>query len=198
MEQAGATAQEVTWDDGPYYDLSVNLGKSQRYHSAMCEFYTRGHDIAQALTAISGSSAFVALLPDNPNTLVPKILTAVVALSTTLDLVFNPAKKADIHAALHKRFTHLAGEQRAATPNAESFQRIYSKRLEIEADEPPVRRLIDIKAQNDECRSRGVPIEGLVPLGFWQESWFGYLFTFGTRGLEKRIRNRAKAANRST
>lgn len=56
-------------------------------------------------------------------------------------------------------------------------------RLRIERDEPPVKRLVDLQARNDECRARNFAPEREVPLSGWQRR-FGYFFTFGMARLE--------------
>jgi len=161
----------------------------------MSDFYARAHDVALAVTALTGTSAFAALLPaDSPHTsaftlTLAKLLTAMVAAATTADLVFNPAKKADTYERLHRRFVELNAEMAATIPDETKLQEFTVQRLKIEADEPPVRRLIDIRSQNDECRSRGVPFKDLEPLGFLQRSPLAYFFDFNIHAIEKRKLN---------
>ena len=74
------------------------------------------------------------------------------------------------------------------------LQRAQTERLLIEADEPHVRRVIDLRAHNDELRAYGIAEADLLPLGFLQRSsWIGYFYDFGLSGLSKRISKKQSA-----
>jgi hypothetical protein len=55
------------------------------------------------------------------------------------------------------RFTNLAAELEKLPPTPENLAKVRAKRLEIEADETEVKRLVEIRATNEEARGRGVP-----------------------------------------
>ena len=190
MDQAGKATEEValSWHDDPCYDTSFGVAKSRRYHAMFRDFYRRCHQLALALTAFAGSAAFVSLLPANPNSALAKVLTAIVAFATISDLVVDFSKRADQHDALCRRFTELDAKIRAwDPPTHDHYRQACAERIRIEADEPNRQQLINIRAQNEEESARGVPLDRLLPLGFWQRSWLGYFFTFGEGGLRKRI-----------
>jgi hypothetical protein len=179
----------ASWDDDGYYDAAFGVGKSRRYHAFMRAFYQRLSDWTLAAQALTGAAAFVALLPAQPNSLLPKILTAVVAVAATLDLVFRFSQKARVHDELCGKFTQLAADMAEMTPNAKNLQSARASRIRLEASEPTERRLIDLRAHNDELSARGVSAERFVPLDFWQMSWLAYLFTFGESNIRKRMKN---------
>jgi hypothetical protein len=171
----------MSWDDGDFYDVAFAIHRSRRYHAKMRAFYQTFHDYTTAATAISGASGFVAIVADAA--VIAKVLTAIVAIASSLDLVFGFDKKAALHDGLCRRFTDLAARLEEWDQTIENLRRAKEARLEIEKDEPSEKRLIDLIAQNEESRSRGVSTDKLVKLTWWQRR-FGYLFTFGMKEIE--------------
>ncbi|MGY3036151.1 hypothetical protein ACVIIV_005321 [Bradyrhizobium sp. USDA 4354] len=173
------------WNEDEYYDVSFAVSKSRRYHAKMFEFYDWAHNLARVATALTGTASFFVLLAtDVGGVRTAKYLTAIVAIAATMDSIFRYQKKARRHEKLTRKFTELA--QRIATWEATptNLKKAKTDRLKIEATERPVRRLIDLQAQNEEARARGVPDSHLVPLSRSQRM-FGYVFTFGMRRLER-------------
>ena len=171
-----------TWDDDPYYVIAIGVHKSRRYHMKMCSFFQRLSDFVLALNAILGAGAFIALL-GNKDGFIVKVLIGIVALGSALDNVLGFAKKANLHADLCRKFTELAAKMAMWDANEENHKKAISERIKIEKDEPPVHRLIDLDARNEEMRSRGYSAEDLVPLS-WMQITFGYVFTFGMERQE--------------
>jgi hypothetical protein len=186
LEEAATTAErltvESTWDDEGYYDISFAVHKSRRYHAKMASFYRGCHHFVVASSALTGTSAFVALLSDNSTA--AKWLTGIVAVASTLDLVFAFSERADQHEALRRRFTDLAAHIAEWSATPENLARARSERLRIEADSSEEKRLVDLQADNEEARARGVRPEDLIPLSRPQR-WFGYVLTFGMRRIEE-------------
>jgi hypothetical protein len=87
------------------------------------------------------------------------------------------------HEALARRFTELSSKIASWDPCPQNLKKARAERLRIEKDKPPVRRLIDLQAQNEECRARDLPCEDLIPLSRSQRT-FGYIGTFDMRRLE--------------
>jgi hypothetical protein len=149
LDETAKTEGQMTWNDGEFYDVSFAINKSRRYHAKMRSFYQSCHDYSTAATALSGASGFVAVLSSAPT--IATYLTAIVAISSTLDLVFGFDKKASIHDGLYRRFTALAGTLEELPATMPSLVRAKEQRLAIEIDEPTERRIIDLIAQNDEA-----------------------------------------------
>jgi hypothetical protein len=170
------------WNDGDFYDASFSVHKSRRYHAKMRAFYRNLYDLTVAATALTGSAAFVSLIGDS--SWLAKWLTGIVAIASTLELVFGLSKKADIHDSLCRRFTELAADIERKEATEENLQEVRARRLMIERDEPTERRLIDLLAQNEECRSRGVSPDDLVPITMPQRV-LGYVWTFGMSRIDK-------------
>ncbi len=100
----------------------------------MRAFYQGCHDYTTAATAISGTSGFVAVLSNAPK--LAAWLTAVVALASTLDLVFGFDKKAVVHDALCRRFTELAAKIEAMSATEDNLIKAKEQRLAIEVTIP--------------------------------------------------------------
>ena len=184
----------ASWDDDGYYDVCFAVEKSRRYHAKMREFYDWWHNLARVTTALTGTASFFVLLANGLG--IAKWLTAFVAMAAAIDSVFRFERKARTQDGLYRRFTNLSARIAGWQPTPENLQKARAARLNIEADEPPVRRLVDLMAQNEECRARGVGDDGMVPLSMWQRT-FGYVFTFGLRRLEQwdNERNRGAASS---
>lgn len=106
------------------------------------------------------------------------------AIASSLDAVFRFNRKARIHESLGRRFTDLSAKLATWQPVAQNLSKAKVERLKIERDEPPVRRLIDLQAYNEECRAMGKSEADLIPLSGWQRA-VGYVFTPGMRKIEK-------------
>lgn len=173
----------VTWDDDDFYDLSFAVGRSRRYHAKMQSFYQSANDLVTSANALLSAGAFMALL-GGKTAWIAQVATGVVAAISAIATVYSPARKARTHGDLCRRFTDLAAKMAVASATESNRKKFLAERLKIEKDEPPVKRLIDLQAFNEEARARGVAERQLLPLSRTQR-WFGYLFTFGMRRLER-------------
>lgn len=179
------------WNEGEYYDVSFAVSKSRRYHAKMFEFYEWAHNLARVATALTGTASFFVLLAtDVGGVRTAKYLTSIVAIAATLDSIFRYQKKARQHEKLTRKFTELAQKIAIWEATPANLKKATTDRLKIEATERPVRRLVDLQAQNEEARARGVPDNYLVPLSRWQRT-FGFVFTFGMSRLERWYASRA-------
>lgn len=176
------------WDDEGFYQSSFAIDKSRRYHAKMQAFYQSWSDLTNILVALAGLGAFLALFGGKDSILAQCFVAAVTVLST-IGSKLAPAKKARLHADLSRRFTDLAGNIAMMDANANNLKKAKAARLRIEKDEPPVRRLIDFVARNEELRARGRPESEIAPLSRWQKT-FGYCATFGMDSIDAWIAKR--------
>jgi hypothetical protein len=174
-------SEEESIDDG-FFDLSFSVHKSRRYHEYMCAFYTRLRNLGKIFTVIAGSGLFI-LLTQNFQILGAAI-AAMLGLWGMIDIILAPDKLADQHRMLRDKFIELAREVDTSEVSQHNLKRLRGIRLEVEKDEPPVKRLVDIRSRNDECRARGFGPQKLAPLSKSQIR-FGYFMDFGIHRLEK-------------
>jgi hypothetical protein len=173
----------VSWDDGDYYYASLAINKNRRYHAMLRDFYRSAHNWTVGVNAFAGSAAFVAILASAST--IAAVVSALFALAAIFESIFRYEERAQAHHDLCVRFTHLAAEIEELAETPEELARVRAKRIKIEADETEVKRLVEIRASNEECRARGIAEAKLIPLS-WAQCKFGYVFTFGLRKLEKR------------
>jgi hypothetical protein len=173
----------VSWNDGEYYDAAFGINKSRRYHALLRDFYQGAYNWIVGLNAVAGSAAFVAILAHAP-TWAPATLSGLFGLAAILESIFKYGDRARAHHDLCVRFTKLAAEMERLAPTPENLASVRAERLEIEADESEVKRLVEIRAMNEESRARGVPEARLASLSRMQ-CWFGPVFTFGLLRLER-------------
>jgi hypothetical protein len=80
----------------------------------------------------------------------PLAASAFVTVVSTFDLVLGTTMKARLHADLARRFLDL---ERAMTlikePTADDLRKYTAQRLLIEADEPPILRVLDVLCHNE-------------------------------------------------
>lgn len=138
--------------------------------------------MVMAANALLGAGAFVALIGGS-NTALATVLTGIVAAASALETVLKPSGKAALHGDLGRRFTGLAADIARLEPTPKNLKRVASARLEIEMEEPPVRRLIDLLAHNEECRGRGHGEHDLFPISVWQRR-LGYCADFDMKRLD--------------
>ena len=169
------------WSEDGYYDVCFSVEKCRRYHAKMQAYYDWCYNLTRAATALTGTASFFTLLAGGTD--IAKFLTAIVAAAASLDAVFRFNRKARLHEGLSRRFTELSAKIAGWEPVPQNLKKARAERLRIEKDEPPVRRLIDLQAQNEETRAREIPEEHCVPLTGLQRV-FGYVVTFDMRRLE--------------
>ncbi len=174
-------SEEVTELEWEFYDLSFSVNKSRRYHERMCAFFGSWRDWMRIITAVAGSGAFLLVTAKVQGW--AELLSAFVALWAVIDIIVAPDKKAEEHRKLCERFVRLAERLATVAKTRHELDEGVKARLRIERDEPPVKRLVDLQARNDECRARDFPPGKEVPLSRWQR-WFGAYATFGMERLE--------------
>jgi hypothetical protein len=126
------------------------------------------------------------------DSVVAQIFVGLTAALSAIATSLGPSKKANKHAELSRGFTDLAAEIVKREPTSSNLKLVKAQRLKIEKDEPPVKRLVDLQAQNEEARSRGVPESKMVPLKAWQRC-FGYVITIGMPRLERWMKEHYEA-----
>jgi hypothetical protein len=135
-----------SWDD-----LLSGVRRSVLYHRHRQRHFENLNRWKTALTLLSGSVAMGTLMGrvDESKTL-PLIASAFVTIVSTAELVIGTATKARLHADLARRFIEL---ERTMTlidsPTLHDLRKYTAERLLIEADEPPILRMLDVLCHNE-------------------------------------------------
>jgi hypothetical protein len=164
------------------YDLDFSVRKSRRYHEKLCAFYGAWRDWAKIVAVVASSGAAVLVFAEAKYA--AELFVSIASLWAVIDYLATPDKMAQKHCELRDRFIELATKIELMPHTQAAYRKLAAERLMIEKEEPPCKRLVDLQARNEECRSRDYPPEELVPLSGMQRK-FGYFFPFGTGRLER-------------
>lgn len=133
--------------------------RSVRYHDRRCRFYDQAHTVTAALSLLLGSASVASLAQGSDALrLAAMIGSGLVAVLASFDLVIGYARKAREHADLKRRFIALEADMTKA-PDDDLLSAYKSRRLEIEADEPPKMHALDILCHVELARAYGMEDE---------------------------------------
>jgi hypothetical protein len=90
----------------------------------------------------------------------------VVAISSAIDLVIGSAGQARLHHDFARQYFNIEKEMVAAAPGEPATIAAWTQaRLDIEAEEPPVMRVLDVICHNELCRALGYNENQMVKIG---------------------------------
>jgi hypothetical protein len=145
---------EVTKDplDKKWRDLKWGVERSIRYHMRREGYFGVLHRITGFVGVLSSTAAVTSFLKEWDSFGIAFGL--LVALISGLDLVLGFAKMERTHYELRRRFYDLLGTMQTVV-TAEAFVNATRERFNIEKDEPPVFRALDIACHNELMRAQG-------------------------------------------
>ena len=139
--------------------------RSVRYHMRRQRFFERWHMFTSAMAVIFGSATVVMVL----SKLSPWLTAGaaiIVTVFSAVDLVVGTSKAAGLHNDLARRFIALEKNMvLVGDPTEEDNRQFTADRLAIEADEPPILRVLDVLCHNELMRAMGFPDSDLVKVG---------------------------------
>ena len=139
-------------------DLNFAVEKSMRYHQRRRAHYDFNFRILLFLTIISGSAAFA----DMSN-----YFGGMAAIFTAINLVWGLSHRARDHEILFRRFSELAISIRTMPEETkETYDKLIERRIDIEADEPPIYWASEADCYNEVCHAWGKDKE-LLDIGWW-------------------------------
>ena len=148
--------------------MLFGIRRSVRYHNHRRRFYEMWNSVTITFAAVTSAAAGTAFSFEIVGWLawLPAVASFLVALFSALDLGIGTASSANLHAELARKFIEL--EKRFAHGKElsdEEYENIVRDRLEIEANEPTVLRLLDIMCHFELLRAQGDRREHLkIPL----------------------------------
>lgn len=155
---------------GIRYSLLFGVRRSIRYHSRRRQFFDRYRLFTNAVSVIFGSAAIAAVLsPLGKEYTVGA--AAVVTVFSLVDLVVGSARMARLHEELCRQFIELEKEIISIPEGQfteENASRLTAVRLSIEADEPPVKRVLDSLCHNELLRAMGYDRGEFVRVKWYQ------------------------------
>jgi hypothetical protein len=154
MSAASVEEKEEKQRNAELHELLFGVRRSIRYHNRRRRFFDGFDKFAKVLSVIGGSAAVAAVVGSVHWAAIA--LSTVVAITSAISLVVGPAQGARLHAELAKRFAQLEhGIVRSKNPDAGRLNEFVAERLLIEADEPPVMRVLDTLCHNELCEAMG-------------------------------------------
>ncbi len=142
------TATEVEFSD-----VQFAVKRSARYHSDMRRFYGLVRDIVLFISVVFSTYGVYSLIAEGPFAAMAMLVVAIAAASS---LVFRVSDKAMLHQSLYEDFVRLDKKMSRCSEHSIESARIFQiQRLEIELQEPPVRRVLNMMKHNDVCLSLG-------------------------------------------
>lgn len=162
--------------DKEKYKLLFGVRRSIRYHNRRVLFYDRMHKMAAAFALLSGSATVIAVLGEMGAFWTTSFALTVVIFSA-IDLIIGPDKAARMHNDLARKFFNL--EKSIITEKSiteETLAYFSVERLDIEMNEPPIKRVLDLVCHNELCRAMGSE-KGSVKIK-WYQRIFCQFFDF--------------------
>lgn len=147
-----------------YYGTLWGVRRSIRYHGHRRQFFERFNLVTNAVSVIFGSSTILAVLHQVSSQALSSSQSppwigvgtaAIVTIFSSLNLVIQTTKMAQMHHDLARRFLELEKEFIKVLPSDGTVKKLAGKRLEIEADEPPILRIVDVLCHNELMRAEG-------------------------------------------
>ena len=147
------------------YGLDFDVAKSMRYHLTRRVFWDNCNRANKILGVLSGSAVLAGII--GKLEILTVLSGAIVALFSTLDLVFDFSNRSRAADDLYRRWSLLAQEI-ALEHNATHarLSQLRRQRLGIEMDEGPHLDLLERRCAYDEAKSRDARIDEA-----WQLTW---------------------------
>ena len=169
------TEKRATDPTSPWDDLLFGVRRSVRYHMRRQRFFERWHLVTSAIAVIFGSATVTMLLTDLGRWWIAGA-AVIITVFSAVDLVVGTSKAARLHNDLARRFISLEKEiTTVADATDEDVRRFTSGRLEIEADEPPILRVLDALCHNELMRAMGYPEAKMAQVGPLQRALAQFL-----------------------
>ena len=146
-------------------DLFFRIKKSVRYHNYRKRFFINFHNWATFASVISGTVVFATIL-GKANHVVQLFWAACVTMFSTLDLIVSSSTRVREYEDLSRR--HIALEQELLLKKDKDMGfllEIEAKLLQIEADEPPILRTLNVICFNETIKAMGLDPEAEIKVG---------------------------------
>jgi hypothetical protein len=149
-----------------WYKELFGVRRSIRYNARRRAFFDRLDQLTNMLAVIFGSAAVYGVL-DADHHVVALVASGIVTIMSAINLVVGSSQRARKHDDLARRFSALEQEM-IGEESDEKLAYMKRKRLEIEAEEPPVMHVLNCICHNEQMRAEGYPKEDLASIRWWQ------------------------------
>jgi hypothetical protein len=187
-------------------DLIFAVRRSIRYHNRRRKFFDALGVWADFLIIISAGTAGAFAIGEPLRNNWTIVLSGIIAVIGTLDLVIGFSNKARDYHDLVKDFSSLEREMTAArdAKTQENLSKFIIRRLEIQDEEPPILRVLNNYCHNELCRATEKDRKYYMRI-YWFQSWLkqwcdafpSLMKSYGSIEEAKEKKNAAKAALRN-
>lgn len=132
-----------------------DVRRSIRYHTRRRLFFDRINKWSDAITAIGGSGTIISILSSTGTKTPTTILAAITAIASVINLVFDTKGNARTHHDFARQFIQLEKQLIKQDITDTELINITAQRLDIEAEEPPVLRVLDSMCHNELLKAMG-------------------------------------------
>jgi hypothetical protein len=144
--------------------LLFGIRRSIRYHNRRRAHFDRINNLSSFVSVLFSSAAIASLLASGGRAFL-LVAAALVSLVSAVNLVVGASRRAREHSDFAKRFVILERDLAGVSnPTDEDIRRWTQRRLDIEADEPPVLKVLDSICHNEQVRSMGYDAQQYVPI----------------------------------
>lgn len=158
--------------DNDQYGLLFDVRRSIRYHDRRRGFFERLHRLTSVLTILMAGSVLYDLGKTGETAAWLVGLSAAAALLAALDMVVGYSTWATRHQELKGRFAALEIDMLRGDSEAATWNEYRLQRLQIERDEPPVYRALDLLCHDELLVAEGVTransADQFSDVGSWQ------------------------------
>lgn len=163
-------------------DLLFGVRRSVRYHRRREHFFDTWGKWTNGLNIVFGSAAAGAFL-SHARAITP-VLALLVVLTSTVDVIVGSATAARKHSDLARRFIEIETAMvLCPAGTGEDIARFTAQRLAVEADEPPVMRMLDILCHNELAMASGNDDSAIYRVG-WFRRRLAHVVNFDTQDLK--------------
>jgi len=148
MQNADKLSQDIC-------EMLFGIRRSIRYHTRRRLFFDRINKWSEAITAIGGSGTIISILSNTGAQTPTTILAAITAIASVINLVFDTKGNARAHHDFARQFIQIEKELAKKNVTEEELARLTAQRLDIEAEEPPVLRVLDSMCHNELLKAMG-------------------------------------------
>jgi len=150
------------------FNLLFGVRRSIRYHNRRERFFDRLHKVTTFLSALSGTATIAAVFAKaGPPWTIG--FAALVAIFSVMDLVVGTSAAARRHNDLARRFFALEKQIISLkTLTDDDLIAFKTARLDIEAEEPPPLKVLDVVCHNELLRAMGYDRTEFIPIKWYQ------------------------------
>lgn len=146
------------------YYISISI----EYHQRRIAFFDWWHKYTLFIGIMLGSGAAVIFIGEFGYTLWAVIAALMITVFNALELVYGVSAKARQHADLRRRFVELETALEKNPDCEEHWRQIQADRNEIEADEPPAKKMVVQLAANAYFYAEGIS-DREVSIPYWKK-----------------------------